>query len=234
MDLNELAEERRRVRELCRKHVSSLAAFKFPKGASFALFQHKKDDDTDYGRVRHLTTTATCIESLGDSHASCRPKGALVPFATSIGIPETELRKLEEDEGEKRVLDALKLAFYEGAHIRADWDSEDSARVYCASRALPLFLECTRDWTPKHDELITTIYEQLYDNPKRFGIPKRELAPSGTDPMLSLQTFSAAEQKSMFYPGPPFTALCKLGRGVAGGRQQEGGTRYPNSKVRVW
>jgi hypothetical protein len=148
MDFNELAEERRRVRDLCRKHVSSLTAFKYPKGASFALFQNKKDE-TDDGIVHHLTTTATCIESLADSHASCRPMGALIPIAKTLGLGDADLKQLDEAQLEKRALDELKQAFYKGAHRRAVWESEESAKVYCASRALPLFLECTNNWTPK-------------------------------------------------------------------------------------
>ncbi len=48
-----------------------------------------------------------------------------------------------------------------------------------------------------------------------WSIPRQELAPNGGEPMISLQTFSAADQTSKFFPGAPFEAICKLASGGA-------------------
>ena len=46
-----------------------------------------------------------------------------------------------------------------------------------------------------------------------WKIPKREIAPNGRDPSISLQAFSPSEQKSSFYPASPFLKVLKLGPG---------------------
>ena len=159
MDFKELAEERRRVRELCRKHVPSLSAFKYRRGPSFKLTWQEPEKKTD--QVHHLTSTATCIESLQDCHPTFLQAGSLKKIADAIGT------------NEKEVIDRLTRAFYSAAYKRKakEWRSEESAPVYCAGRALPLFLKGTKRWTAKHAELVASIYRQLRDTDEtRFGI----------------------------------------------------------------
>src|SRR5271166_4462701 len=116
MDFDALVEERRSVQELCRNHVASLRSFKCKKGATFHVLRGQPEPDDDI--VHHLTTTATCIESLKDCHQVFWQKKA---------FPEV---------GETRddALKSLKHDFYSGGLARDKWDSEDSAPIYCATR----------------------------------------------------------------------------------------------------
>jgi hypothetical protein len=172
MDFKELADERRRVRDLCRKHLPSLATFKFAKGASFKLFWDEPEEPSG-GEVRHLTTTATCIESLQGCHPIFRCPSGLQKIAESVGA--------NPDCGEE-ILNALGRAFYSEALKRKCWTSEASAPVYCASRAMPLFLEeTTTEWTQKHRALVATIYKQLRQ-PDRFGIGEKTKASKKRSP----------------------------------------------------
>lgn len=169
MDFKELAEERRTVKELCRKHIPSLAVFKFQRGASFKLFWDDPEPEDD--GLHHLTTTATCIESLRDCHPMFHSEGAMATIGKSVGAAPKDLP------------DALVRAFQEGARQRPSekWLSEDSAPVYCASRALPLSLEGATEWTTNNSSLIGAVFAQLLD-PKRFGIGERNKGAGKKDP----------------------------------------------------
>src|ERR1017187_723571 len=79
MDFRELADERRLIREVCRKHASSLAVFKYPKGPSFGV--SRPDPANVGGQLHHVTTTATCIESLADCHPAVLDQRALIMIA---------------------------------------------------------------------------------------------------------------------------------------------------------
>ena len=163
MDFKELADERHRVRELCRKHVPSLSVFKYSRGPSFKLTWD--EDEKKPGKVHlHLTSTATCIESLRDCHQIFRQQGTLRKIAASVGVSEKEAIK------------QLAASFYSKAFKQKKWLSEQSAPVYCASRALPLFLDGTSEWTLKHAELVKSVYAQLA-KPERFGIGEQNLKP---------------------------------------------------------
>jgi hypothetical protein len=136
MDFEALAEERRSVEEMCRKHVPSVLAFKFKDGHSFHVSRGVPEPRDEV--VHHLTTTATCIESLEDCHQTFWPEG---------GAPR------------EQELDGLRQAFYSGALKREKWVSEDSAPIYCAARALPLFLRCNAEWSEKHSRLVGSILQ---------------------------------------------------------------------------
>jgi hypothetical protein len=164
MNFEALADERQRVKELCRKHITSLVPFKYKKGPSFHVFRGEPDKED--GIVHHLTTTATCIESLEDCNATFWSKDVFPEFG----------------ESREQVLDGLRKAFYSGALKREKWVSEDSAPIYCATRALPLFLRCNTEWSPKHAELVASIYDQLKDDPTRFGIGEKTEKPKPPDP----------------------------------------------------
>jgi hypothetical protein len=153
MNFKDLTLERRRVRELCQQHISSLSEFKRVGGPGFNLFREPNGQQVNSRKLRHLTTTVTCIESIRDCHPTCAPALGLYP-ALSI--------------------DGLSVTFYQAA-LKRDWTSEDSAPVYCASRALPLFLQQATTWTPKHSELVSQVFRQAED-PKRSGIGERNLS----------------------------------------------------------
>src|SRR5689334_10137139 len=105
MNFKDLTDERRRVQDLCRKHAVSLAAVKFPKGASFSLFWELASDP-DETEIRHLTSTATCIESLMDCHPTTRPPGSLNKIAEAV------------HGSENNVVDLLISTFYSAAARR--------------------------------------------------------------------------------------------------------------------
>jgi hypothetical protein len=153
MNFKDLALERRRVRELCQKHIPSLAEFKRAKGPGFNLFREPRNEESTSRRLRHVTTTVTCIESIRDCHPTCAPASALYPGLN---------------------VDALVESFYQAAQTRS-WKSEESAPVYCASRALPLFLQQTRAWTEKHSELVSQVFLQSRDA-ARLGIGEQNLS----------------------------------------------------------
>lgn len=159
MDFKELAEERRKVRDLCHKHLPSLLAFKYQNGPSFKLFWDEPEKDTS--RVHHLTTSATCIESLRDCHKIFETNSALEKIAKSIGVPEGA-----------RAVNELVQAFCSGALARPpeEWLSDRSAPVYCASRTLPLVLDASSSWRNQHKQLVERIYRQLLEEANRFGI----------------------------------------------------------------
>ncbi|MGA9623301.1 MAG: ATP-binding protein [Bryobacteraceae bacterium] len=159
MDFEALAEERRSVKEMCRKHVPSVLAFKFKDGPSFHVLRGESEPSDDI--VHHLTTTATCIESLEDCHQAIWPEGGA---------------------SREQALDGLRQAFYSGALNREEWVSEDSAPIYCAARALPLFLRCNAEWSERHSSLVASIYEQLKDDPKRFAVGEKTLDPEPHEP----------------------------------------------------
>jgi hypothetical protein len=162
MDFEDLADERHKVKELCRRHVPSLMVFKYKKGPSFHVLREEREPED--GIVHHLTTTATCIESLQDCHPTVWPEGELSEFGGS----------------RDKALDGLRNAFYSGALGRDKWSSEGCAEIYCAARALPLFLECNAGWSGKHAELTASIYEQLKDA-GRFGIGEKIEDPKPPD-----------------------------------------------------
>ena len=173
MDFRELADERRLIREVCRKHASSLALFKYRKGPSFGV---SRPDPADVdGQLHHVTTTATCIESLSDCHPSVLDQRALVMIAgdspNALKHASRELPLKELTEVKKQVLQELVAGFHMGGMAR-DWTSEKSAPVYCACRALPVFLQGTAEWTEKHSDLVKTIFRQL-EQADRFGIGER-------------------------------------------------------------
>jgi len=78
MDFDALVEERHKVQDLCRKHVLSLAAFKSRSGASFRVLP--EESEPREAKLHHLTSTATCIESLWDCHQMFWPERAFEKF----------------------------------------------------------------------------------------------------------------------------------------------------------
>ncbi|MGD1154350.1 MAG: ATP-binding protein [Terriglobia bacterium] len=163
MDFKKLAEERRRFRELCRRHIPSLSAFKYAEGPSFKLTCNEPIDEPSETKLHHLTNTATCIESLQDCHQIFQQKGMLGIIGKSVHAPE-----------EEKAIEQLTTSFYAEAFKRKKWLSEGSAPVYCASRALPLFLNAKNEWTSKHANLVKSVYKQLAAT-DRFGIGEKNL-----------------------------------------------------------
>lgn len=96
-------------------------------------------------RVRHLTTTATCLSSLLDCPPRLRP---------------TEFEDIEP----------LFKTFARKALVRRNWKSEGSAQIYCRCRALPLVIRFADAFDGVIQEHLLTVLSQLTRRPERFGI----------------------------------------------------------------
>src|ERR1700685_1848115 len=110
LSFDELTKARRLLQNFCKLHERSL--LRLQSGISCRLFPTERELGSE--RVRHLTTTATCLSSLYDC-----PEGYRSP----------EFARVE----------ALRSAFAEKAPLR-NWISEGSAGIYCRCRALPMVI----------------------------------------------------------------------------------------------
>src|SRR5438477_2324124 len=110
LTFDELVTVRERLQRFCALHYPSLAAFR--EGISFKF---DLDDVISDAEAHHLSTSATCIESLLECPDGFRPK------------PAMDLVALARDFGAS----ALKRPHDE-------WRSEDAADIYCRCRTLPL------------------------------------------------------------------------------------------------
>src|ERR1035437_9949063 len=142
LTFEELTEARRSLQSFCLLHVPSLLFLQ--SGISFKLH----DDEGDLGRrrVRHLTTTATCLTSLLDCPVRFQP---------------TE---------QFEVVKPLCKVFAKKALVRRRWKSEGSAQIYCRCRALPLVVRFSETFEPVIEEHLLRVLSQLQKSPDRFGI----------------------------------------------------------------
>ena len=222
MDFKELADERRLVREVCRKHIPSLTAFKYPEGPSFAVDRSELGDAD--ASLHHVTTTATCIESLADCHETLfdhRPLKSIAKYDPKDPVAAVKAA----------VIKTLTDGFCEGAASRT-WKSEKSAPVYCACRAFPLFLRGTTKWTTKHSEIVAAIYGQLKEF-DRFGIGEKILGkkrrPSDPDwyPENAYHTFWALTVADIL-GSEPFHAQPEASKAVRPGLEPA------KQRMRLW
>ena|SRR2546425_7395557 len=139
-DFEVLARDRHLLQEFCKYHVPSLSRFgsSDPNNPSFRL-RIKEELGNE---LRHLTSTATCIESFLD----CPPR--------------------------QRPSDAQELAgsFATKAIDREDWKSEKSAAIYCRCRALPLVTRYISKYDKRLDNHIKKILKQLEMTSDRLGL----------------------------------------------------------------
>jgi hypothetical protein len=146
LSFEELADARRLLKVFCLRHVPSLLARR--SGISFKLFPDEKSLKRSR-RVRHLTTTATCLSSLLDCPEGSRPSD----FA---------------DE------DSVFKAFAKKALSRRKWKSEGSAEIYCRCRALPLVIKLLKKFDQPFDYIVgqhlARVLSQLEKQPGRFGV----------------------------------------------------------------
>jgi adenylate kinase family enzyme len=149
LSFEELTDARRLLQSFCHLHEPSL--LRVQSGLSFKLYPTEPNLGTD--KLRHLTTTATCLSSL----LNC-PRG----FRTS------NFQRVEN----------LRSTFVEKALERKDWESEDSAGIYCRCRALPTVIDLSvieKDSLDKRIEgHLDVILGQLKLKPDRFGIGEAE------------------------------------------------------------
>jgi hypothetical protein len=141
LSFENLVTSRQELQRFCKHHYSSLTAFR--DGVSFKLVQ---SEPALKGAVRHLSSTATCIESLLDC-----PK----EFA-----PERE---------ESLVL-AKEFANAALQVPRDDWLSDGSARIYCRCRSMSLIVEHLPKYQSAIQEHLKYILSQLEDKCDRLAI----------------------------------------------------------------
>lgn len=140
LGFEELTEARRELQSFCLLHVPSLLAVR--SGISFKLLP--TDPNLGKRRVRHMTTTATCLNSLSDCPSWFRG-------------PEFDLQEMLEQ-------------FARGALKRRKWTSEGSAGVYCRCRALPTVIRCITKLDQRIRGHVLAILHQLKAVPGRFAI----------------------------------------------------------------
>jgi hypothetical protein len=116
MEFDELRDERLTLNNEVLQHLPSLNRFRPGELPWFKLVPEEPSGGSDPGTVRHLSTSASCIESMHD----------LAP----------QLQNAEQ------VADLEKLTgdFAEGALRRSDWQSDEAAFVYSRVRTLPIIL----------------------------------------------------------------------------------------------
>jgi hypothetical protein len=149
MNFDELAAQRRLLQDFCSRHQASLLAFQRKDGKGFKL----TTDEPEHHRV-HLTTTATCIESL----LSCPAR-----YAPAKHDPERAAKE-----------------FAQTAIDRPpdDWMSERSANIYCRCRGLPLTIKCLNNYDDRLNDHIRRILRQLQYDFERFAIGEADV-PNG-------------------------------------------------------
>jgi hypothetical protein len=140
LSFEELTDARRSLQRFSLLHVPSLLYLQ--SGISFKL--RPGEGDLGRRRVRHLTTTATCLSSLLDCPPRFRPT-------------------------EFEVVDPLCITFARRS-LRRNWKSEGSAGIYCRCRALPLVIRYSDTFDGAIEEHLLRILSQLKEKPERFGI----------------------------------------------------------------
>lgn len=153
----DLAAARHSLGELCKFHRASLEAFRPEQAAWYRLVLSERASAAADEETRHLSTSASCLESLGDSRLanSGRPPAGLVD---------------EFSEG------ALRRPF-------EAWESEGAAHTYCRVRTMPLILEqatpaLVEDHADVIAEHIAFVWEEVDARLDRQGIREHERDPS--------------------------------------------------------
>jgi hypothetical protein len=145
VDFEELRDARRRLVDIANKHRGSIDYFK-QKGAWFRLYDNDpilKHLSGGANEVHHLSTSASCLESLLD-----------------VGP-----HLLAEDPKEATRLQALIDQFADNALGRLKWQSEGAANTYCRVRTLPLILgHASDDVVQTHAPRIARLVSQAWSN----------------------------------------------------------------------
>lgn len=175
LDFSELRAARIELRDFTPRHEPSIRHFRHETGPWFYLTDDERwqssppqdsatvdgvdqaaeadnpDPDDAPPTVRHLTSSASCIESLYDLRERTQP----------------ELNERQQ----------LIDGFADGALSRKveDWQSEEAAYVYCRVRALPAILdhastEILETHSDKITELVRYAWAEVRDEPRHQGI----------------------------------------------------------------
>lgn len=127
LDFEQLRAERDELRNYVIDHADSILAFKEEGHPWFRREERPESKDPDR-KIRHITTTASCIESMHDVplYDGGRPPPPCPP--KPVGI--------------RKQRDAVLAEFTEAALEAGDdeWQSEEAAKIYCRVRTLPVLL----------------------------------------------------------------------------------------------
>ncbi|HKW62018.1 MAG TPA: hypothetical protein VJN89_05685 [Candidatus Acidoferrum sp.] len=141
----ELAESRYLLQQFCKLHFPSIEYFS--AGLSFAVHREEVESGQLAGdQARHLTSSATCYNSLLECPQRYRPEDS------------RDIKKSSES--------YAKAALKRG---QPDWTSDGSAPIYCRCRTLPFVIANISEWDACIDSHIRTILDQM-DQPERFAI----------------------------------------------------------------
>jgi hypothetical protein len=170
MDFSELRLLRRSLRAFCTDHPLTIAAFR--NGQSYRNELTDKPEEPAE-ELRHLTSTATCLESLGD--------------AAERALDLTQRRQ----------------EFAQAALSRPPerWTSDGSAKIYCRCRALPLVITGLPSYDERVEAHLTVILRQL-DMDDRFAIgeadpetPDEAYPPNAFHTYWTLEIFDRIKQR---------------------------------------
>jgi predicted ATPase len=119
VEFDSLRTERQALSDAILLHETSVAQFRAGELPWFRLVVSEKIKDPESKRVRHLSTSASCLESLAD-------------------IPSHQVAHTDA----ARTLAAVADPFVKGALERPadEWESEGAAEIYCRVRTLPIIL----------------------------------------------------------------------------------------------
>ena len=131
-----LVVERDVLRNYVLVHANSLQAFKQSGRPWFRPQQALDKPDKSGRKVRHLTTTASCLESLAD-----------VPTYGRGDPPPSPPDAEKLDSARKEMIDSFAKAVLSAKP--AEWKSEGGARVYSRVRTLPVLLRLAEERTLK-------------------------------------------------------------------------------------
>lgn len=137
-----LVSYRQQLQQFCAAHYKSLVEFRDGISFKLTLAEPKLGKEAE-----HLSSTATCIESLLDCPSSFLP------------VDPSEVRKLATDFSRS----AMRRA-------QADWRSDGVARIYCRCRTLPLVVYHMPHYQAKIQQHVERVLYQLQHDPSRLAV----------------------------------------------------------------
>lgn len=196
MNFDALRIERREIRGFVQLHEASVLEFVGdgvrtvagkPDYSACSWFRLTADEvwDDDQVRPPHLSTSASCLESLADSRIGTR--GGLTG-------------------------DRAELARrFSARALRAKpsrWRSEGAADVYCRARTLPAVLRFHGPWSRAQRDKARQLLEEIFavvdtDNPALGGVMEWPLYPRGKAP-IHLPDFADEHARAGAYPPNAF------------------------------
>ncbi|MCE7891599.1 MAG: AAA family ATPase [Sorangiineae bacterium PRO1] len=170
---NDLCAARAELREAVANHRDSILWFKHPEQPWFVVEQHRRGEEhaeSPAAKIRHLSSTATCFESLNDPLAPATPDQAREDASAIVSFAEQALSNPDD----------------------ATWSSELAAGIYCRVRTLaPILALAPTEAVARHREavkrLTATVWDQVEPGESerqgvaeapRSGTPSRQRYPA--------------------------------------------------------